>query len=121
MTCSSSTTSAPEPRRAALLFAVALLAGVVSGAGRAAPGEDQVAAARQTLVRDSQGLAAALPWFGRALQNSPRDIAVLGEYAATLGDLGQAKKMLAITRLMLSIEPGNARAYVLPRSSPLAA
>ena len=65
------------------------------------------------LVRDSQGLDAALPWFEQALQSSPRDIAVLGEYAATLGDLGRAKKMLAVTRLMLSIQPGNARAYFL--------
>jgi tetratricopeptide (TPR) repeat protein len=65
------------------------------------------------LVRDSQGLTAGLPWFERALQRHPRDIAVLGEYAATLGDLGRAKKMLEVTRLMLTIEPGNPRAYFL--------
>lgn len=65
------------------------------------------------LVRDSQGLVAALPWFERALQRHPRDLPVLGEYAATLGDLGRAKKMLATTRLMLSIDPGNPRAYFL--------
>jgi predicted Zn-dependent protease len=65
------------------------------------------------LVRDSEGLAAGLPWFERALRRHPRDIAVLGEYAATLGDMGRARKMLATTRLMLSIEPGNPRAYFL--------
>ncbi|MBV1687478.1 tetratricopeptide repeat protein [Novosphingobium sp. G106] len=65
------------------------------------------------LVRDSQGLTAGLPWFERALQRHPRDIAVLGEYAATLGDLGRAKKMLEVTRQMLAIEPGNPRAYFL--------
>jgi tetratricopeptide (TPR) repeat protein len=65
------------------------------------------------LVRDSQGLTAGLPWFERALQEHPRDIAVLGEYAATLGDLGRARQMLDVTRLMLSIEPGNPRAYFL--------
>lgn len=65
------------------------------------------------LVRDREGLAAGLPWFERALKQRPRDIAVLGEYAATLGDLGRARKMLATTRLMLSIEPGNPRAYFL--------
>lgn len=65
------------------------------------------------LVRDSQGLTAGLPWFERALQRHPRDIAVLGEYAATLGDLGRAKKMLEVTRQMLTIEPGNPRAYFL--------
>ncbi|MBW8754537.1 MAG: tetratricopeptide repeat protein, partial [Sphingomonadales bacterium] len=41
------------------------------------------------------------------------DMAVLGEYAATLGDLGRARQMLAVTRLMLSVEPGNPRAYFL--------
>jgi tetratricopeptide (TPR) repeat protein len=65
------------------------------------------------LVRDSQGLTAGLPWFERALQRHPRDVAVLGEYAATLGDLGRARKMLEVTRLMLTIEPGNPRAYFL--------
>ncbi|MFA7601814.1 MAG: tetratricopeptide repeat protein [Novosphingobium sp.] len=65
------------------------------------------------LVRDSRGLVAALPWFESALRHHPRDVSVLGEYAATLGDLGRAKKMLATTRLMLSIEPGNPRAYFL--------
>lgn len=65
------------------------------------------------IARDRDGLTAGLPWFERALKRSPRDLSVLGEYAATLGDLGQAKKMLATTRLMLSIEPGNPRAYFL--------
>jgi predicted Zn-dependent protease len=65
------------------------------------------------VVRDQQGLAAALPWFERALRREPRDVSVLGEYAATLGDLGRAKKMLAVTRNMLEIEPGNPRAYFL--------
>ena len=65
------------------------------------------------LVRDSQGLTAGVPWFERALRNHPRDLAVLGEYAATLGDLGRARKMLEVTRQMLSIEPGNPRAYFL--------
>jgi predicted Zn-dependent protease len=65
------------------------------------------------IVRDQQGLAAGLPWFERALRRAPRDVSVLGEYAATLGDLGRAKKMLAVTRNMLEIDPGNPRAYFL--------
>jgi predicted Zn-dependent protease len=65
------------------------------------------------IVRDQQGLAAGLPWFERALKQKPRDISVLGEYAATLGDLGRAKDMLAVTRRMLQVEPGNLRAYFL--------
>jgi predicted Zn-dependent protease len=65
------------------------------------------------VVRDQEGLAASLPWFERALSARPRDLSVLGEYAATLGDLGYAKAMLAVTRRMLEIEPGNPRAYFL--------
>ena len=65
------------------------------------------------LARDSQGLTAGLPWFERALRRHPRDVSVLGEYAATLGDLGRTRKMLEVTRLMLAIEPGNPRAYFL--------
>jgi cellulose synthase operon protein C len=65
------------------------------------------------VMRDRKGLAAGLPWFERALRKTPRDLSVLGEYAATLGDLGQAKKMLAVTRRMLAIAPGNPRAFFL--------
>lgn len=68
---------------------------------------------RGQLVRDQFGLVAALPWFERALKLAPDDVAVLGEYAATLGELGRAKEMLVITRRMLEIEPGHPRAYFL--------
>ncbi len=78
-----------------------------------APDEVRALEFKGQLVRDQQGLAPALPWFERALRKAPRDIGVLGEYAATLGDLGRAKAMLATTRLMLSVEPGNPRAFFL--------
>lgn len=65
------------------------------------------------VMRDRMGLAAGLPWFERALRKAPRDLSVLSEYAATLGDLGQAKKMLAVTRQMLAIEPGSPKAFFL--------
>ena len=68
---------------------------------------------RGQLVRDQYGLLAALPWFERAIRIAPEDVAMLGEYAATLGELGQARQMLVITRRMLELEPGNARAYFL--------
>lgn len=68
---------------------------------------------RGQLVRDQFGLVAALPWFERALKLASEDVSVLGEYAATLGELGRAKEMLVITRRMLEIEPGNPRAYFL--------
>lgn len=65
------------------------------------------------IVRDQHGLAAGLAWFQRAMRLAPRDVSVLGEYAATLGDMGRAKDMLAVTRRMLEIDPGNPRAYFL--------
>ena len=40
---------------------------------------------RAQLVRDSEGLAAALPWFEAGIEQSPGDLDLLGDYAATLG------------------------------------
>ncbi|RDC59814.1 hypothetical protein HME9302_01009 [Alteripontixanthobacter maritimus] len=65
------------------------------------------------LVRDSDGMDAALPWFERALKSNPDDAELLGEYAATLGETGRAKEMLAAIRRMTEIAPGHPRAYYL--------
>ncbi len=65
------------------------------------------------LVRDRLGLGPSLAWFERAHELAPDDISILGEYAATAGDLGQAKKMLELTRRMLELDPDNARAFYL--------
>jgi predicted Zn-dependent protease len=64
-------------------------------------------------VRDQFGLTAALPRFEAALAQDPGDLSVMGEYAATLGDLGLASRMLAVTRAMLERDGGNARALLL--------
>ena len=65
------------------------------------------------LVRDRYGLSAAIPWFERALQINARDVPVLLDYAATLGDLGRASEALVVTRRVLQLEPNNPRAYYL--------
>lgn len=65
------------------------------------------------LVRDRDGLIAALPWFERATAKKPDDVSVLLEYAATLGELGRASDCLAVTRHVLEVSPGNARAFYL--------
>lgn len=68
---------------------------------------------RGQLLRDQIGLRAALPWFESALRQAPDDLSLLGEYAATLGDLGRAKEMLAVTRHMLQLDGRNARAFYM--------
>ncbi len=68
---------------------------------------------RGQLIRDRFGLLAALPWFETALMHSPRDVSVLSNYAATLGEMGRAEEMLVVTRRILQVVPGNPQAYYM--------
>jgi cellulose synthase operon protein C len=68
---------------------------------------------RGLIVRDQYGLAAALPWLEAALAQAPEDRSVLGEYAATLGDLDRAREMLAASRKLLTRDARNARGLLL--------
>jgi tetratricopeptide (TPR) repeat protein len=68
---------------------------------------------RGLLVRDQFGLAAALPWFEAGLKARPDDVSLLGEYAATLGELGRARQMLTVTRRMIELSPREPRAFYL--------
>lgn len=68
---------------------------------------------RGELVRDRYGLGAAIPWFEQAIMRDPRDVPVLLEYAATLGELGRASEALTVTRRVLELSPKNPRAYYL--------
>lgn len=77
------------------------------------PGNPRTLEFRGQLIRDQYGLTAALPWFEAGLKRKPDDLALLGEQAATLGELGRAKAMLAVTRRMLELDPGNPRALYL--------
>ncbi|MET0249030.1 MAG: tetratricopeptide repeat protein [Sphingobium sp.] len=65
------------------------------------------------LARDQYGLAAALPWFERALSVAPDSVPVLVQYAATLADLGEAGRSVSATRRILALSPGHARAYFI--------
>lgn len=65
------------------------------------------------LVRGQYGLLAAIPWFDKALEIDPGNMAAMAQAAATLGEAGQNKAMLALTRKMLAIDPGNASALYL--------
>lgn len=68
---------------------------------------------RAQLVRDSEGLAAALPWFEAGLEAAPDDLDLLGDYAATLGDMGRAKDMLAVVRHMAVLDDRDPRIFLL--------
>ena len=68
---------------------------------------------RGQLVRDSEGLIAALPWFEKGLEAAPENIALLGDYAATLGEAGRTTDMLRITRRMIELEPDNPQPFFL--------
>ncbi|MBW8785112.1 MAG: hypothetical protein JF593_10835 [Novosphingobium sp.] len=65
------------------------------------------------LVRNQHGLEAALPWFEAGLAQAPDNFDLLGEYAATLGELGRARDMLRVTRKMLARDHRNPRALFL--------
>lgn len=68
---------------------------------------------RGLLVREQFGLQAALPWFEAGLRVAPDDTGLLGEYAATLGDMGQYRAMLVVCRKLAKVDPGNVRALYL--------
>ena len=79
----------------------------------AAPDNPRALEFAAELVRDSQGYAAAVPLYERALKTSANDLDLLGGYAAALGEAGRAKDMLAVTRHMLDLAPRNPRAFFL--------
>ena len=68
---------------------------------------------RGQLVRDSEGMVAALPWFEKAIAVEPNDLTLLAEYAATLGEAGEAQDMLVAVRRITELNPGYLRAYYL--------
>ena len=68
---------------------------------------------RAELVRTQYGLVAALPWFERALQRDPYRHATLIQYAATLGDAGRTREMLALTRRAMEVRPRSPQALYL--------
>ena len=91
-------------------------AGAIQAADRAVALEPRNGLAlrlRGELTRSQYGLAAAMPWFDRALEIDPANTAVLIERAATLGDLGRTREMLADTRRILSVSENNPSAYYL--------
>ncbi len=63
------------------------------------------------MVRAQYGLVASIPWFERALQIDNQHVAAMSQLAATYGDAGRNRAMLALSRRMLMVDEGNPMAY----------
>lgn len=68
---------------------------------------------RAELIRDQYGPAAAIPWFDQALAIDANYLPALTEYAATLADMGQAQRMLSLTRRIIALDGNNSRAFFM--------
>lgn len=91
-------------------------AGALSAADQAVklrPGDIEAITLRGELTRSQYGLAAALPWFDRALEIDADYLPARLEKAATLGDMGRMRDMLAETRAILELSPNQPMAYYL--------
>ena len=77
------------------------------------PANPEALLLRAQLVRDAEGLAAAVPWFEAGLEQAPDNLDLLGDYAATLGDLGRHTEMLTVVRQMAEIDDRNPRLFYL--------
>lgn len=65
------------------------------------------------LARSQYGLVAAIPWFERVLALDPNHVGAMLELAATLGDSGRSKDMLAMTRKVHALDARNPQAFYL--------
>ena len=91
-------------------------AGAIEAADRAVaanPREGEGLLIRGELTRSQYGLAAALPWFDRALEVDAGNVTARLERAITYGDLGRMRDMLADTRAVLRESAGHPTAYYL--------
>lgn len=68
---------------------------------------------RAQMVRDANGFEESLVWFEAAAVAAPDDPEVLGEYAATLGDLGYNRDMLSAVRDLTNVAPEDEKALFL--------
>lgn len=84
---------------------VAAAADASAHALRLRPGDPVVLTLAAQLMRTRYGLVASLPWFEAALQRDAYFYPALVEYAATLGDAGRYRDMLAASRRALAARP----------------
>jgi tetratricopeptide (TPR) repeat protein len=92
------------------------LAGAIQAVDRAVgerPRNAEALELRGELSRGQYGLSAALPWFNRAIEVDPGNVAALLERAATYGDMGRMTEMLADVRKVHSLTGGHVRGFYL--------
>lgn len=92
------------------------IVGAIEAAGKATQidkGNTDALILRGELVRAQYGLVASLPWFEAALKRDPYRHAALIQYASTLGDAGQTRAMLAVTRKAMEVRPRSPQAFYL--------
>lgn len=70
-------------------------------------------ALKANLIRTQEGLTASLAWYDAALDADPDNAGALIDRAATLGDLGRYRDMLASLRHAATLVPGDPRIYYL--------
>ncbi len=80
---------------------------------RVGPNDPAALLFRAQLVRDAHGMAAALPLLERGLKAAPEDSQLLSEYAATLGELGRAREMIAVLHRLALTDPTNPHMFYL--------
>lgn len=77
------------------------------------PDNSAALALKANLVRSREGLAASLRWYDAALEADPANGPALIDRAATLGDLGRYRDMLASLRQAAAVVPDDPRIYYL--------
>lgn len=110
-----------SPQSPALWTEIALQHSVAGnlGAAYAALGKAQVDKSRYVplivlkgdLARKRYGLASSIPHYRRALAQDPGNLPALVALAATWGDMGANREMLAVTRQILAGHPHNGWAW----------
>lgn len=68
---------------------------------------------KANLIRTEEGLTASLDWYEKALAADPDNAGALIEQAATLGDLGRYRDMLAALRHAATLVPRDPRIFYL--------
>ena len=78
---------------------------------RSGPGDPAALAFRALLIRNQNGLAAALPWFEAALAKAPDDAGIRADYSATLADMGRFAAALKEIPTVQKATPGGPRMF----------